>query len=166
MAIIYVAKEEKIMQRTIIFSCITAIPVFIIAFVCNDLINDYLLSFFDNNAFIFQQTTVSNFGRLVRLNLSIALIPVFILLTWRYGQIDSPIKKLLSLWLIGICISSGLTVNTFRILSAQMVMTNFKGKTVYPVEALHFDYAIILGTIVGCVIALLIFKSKKTAKAA
>jgi hypothetical protein len=149
------------MKRTILFCCIAGVALFILTFIFNGFIYEYFLSFFDTGLPRFQLTGIGSFN--ILLCVAIALIPVFILLTWLLGSIDSLIKRLLSIWLVGICISAAVTANVFRILSKQMAITNLKAVMVYPFNELYLEYAILAGTLIGCGISFLVFKSKQTA---
>jgi hypothetical protein len=150
------------MKRTILFCCIASILLFIASFGLGDVIYDFFLSFFDNRRLVFQVTAINGtFLSKLKLSLSIALVSILLLTVWVAGNISLLKKRLSSIMIVLVCIVIALGLNIFRIKSHEMVMTNLKGKILFPSDELFFEYTIFIGAVLGCILAYLIFRSPK-----
>jgi hypothetical protein len=150
------------MKRTILFCCIASIFLFIASFGLGDVIYDFFLSFFDNSRLVFQVTAINGtFIAVLKLSLSIALIPILLLVVWLAGNIFLLKKRIFSIAIVLVFAAITITFNIFRIQSHEMVMTNLKGKILFPSDELFFEYAIFIGAVLGCILAYLIFRSPK-----
>ena len=150
------------MKRTILLCCGFAILLFIFSFVWNDIIWDFLMSFLNNSNLLFVANEVNGmFLIALKLSLSIALMPLLLLLTWAAGNIILLRRRLFSVLTVILCISLAIAFNILRIQSHDIVITNLKEKITLPIESLRFEVAILAGTVVGCLVSYFIFKSKK-----
>lgn len=95
-------------------------------------------------------------------SLALALIPVFLYITWRVSPIITTSQKIKSVILVSIC----LVVSV--ILRRQIISSNLKLivlapniSKVFPFENLHFHFYLFGGLLIGCLLSFLLFKQKK-----
>lgn len=151
------------MKRTILLCSGIAILLFIASFYCNDFIWDFLFSFFRTSNLLFVSTEINGtFFSVLKISLSIAFVPVFLLFTWLGGNIILLRKRLFSIVIVLVCIFLTFTFNILRIQSHDIIPANLKGKVSFPIQDLNFAFAIIAGTVIGCILSYFIFRSKKT----
>jgi hypothetical protein len=151
------------MKRIVLLCSGIAILLFLASFYWSDFIWDFLFSFFRSSNFHFVSTAINGtFLLVLKLSLSIAFVPLFLLATWLGGNIILLKKRLFSIITILICIFLALAFNILRIQSHNITITNLKGKVSFPIQNLNFDIAIIAGTVIGGIISYFIFRSKKT----
>ncbi len=150
------------MKRTIFTLSGIAILLFLASFYWSDFIWDFLFSFFRSSNLLFVSTEVNEtFLIALKLSLSIAFVPLFILVTWLSGNIILLRKRLFSIITILLCIFLAFSFNILRIQSHDITITALKGKASFPIQNLNFDITIIAGTIIGGIISYFIFRSKK-----
>jgi hypothetical protein len=153
------------MKRTILFCSIAAILLFIASFYYFNVINGFLFSFFDKSNLSFFVTEINGtFLLAFKLCMSIALIPMFLLLIWLVGNIGSVKSRVFSIIIMLACIIIAVGINVFLIQSHDITMTNWKRNVSFPLEKVFFEYAIFLGAAVGSIISYFIFKRAKINK--
>ena len=153
------------MKPTILYCLAASIILFIVAFYFNDEIFDFFLSFFkDGHLIISQQGVGSPFVVVLKVCLSVGIIPLIILIVWIAGKISSFSKRIFSILVVIVCIAITIMLNVFRIKSHEMVMTNLPAHVYFPLEELFFEYAIAVGAISGAVISYLAFRKRKIMK--
>jgi len=98
----------------------------------------------------------------MKLCTSIAVLPIFLLAIWLAGNIISIRKRLFSIAIVVLCISAAVAFNILRIQSHYTVITKLGGQISYPMEEIHFEYAILSGIIIGCIIGFFAFRTSKS----
>jgi len=104
----------------------------------------------------------------VLFSLSIALIPILIVLTWRIGHIISLNKKIGSALLSLIFIGLGIFARHqevkiyFTTVIKPALLTNGRTSVSYPIDPVNFVYYIFAGLFIGCVVSYIFFKKRKT----
>jgi hypothetical protein len=158
-----VVKKEKLMKRTVLLCSGIAILLFIASFYWSDFIWDFLFSFFSTSNLHFVSMEINEtFLLALKLSLSIAFVPLFLLVTWLVGNIILLRKRLFSIITVLILVFLAFAFNILRIQSHAITITNLQGKVSFPIRNLNFDIAIIAGTVIGGIVAYFIFRSKKT----
>lgn len=95
-------------------------------------------------------------------SVALALIPVFLYITWRVSPIKSTSQKIKSVSLVSIC----LVVSV--ILRRQIISSNLNSfhlptdiANTFPIENLHFHFYLLGGLLIGCLLSFLLFKQKR-----
>lgn len=100
-------------------------------------------------------------------SLSVALVPVFIVLTWKPAHITSINKKIASALMILIFIAIGIFARHqqvkiyFTTVIKPALLTNGKTSVTYPIDPVNFVYYIFSGLFIGCIVSYISFKKKK-----
>ncbi len=150
------------MKRTILYCVSSSIILFILSFYFSDEIFDFFLLFFYDGHLNFVVTAVNGtFLIALKISLSIAIIPLILLIAWIGGRIESSRKRLFSILIVVGCMVLAMMLNVFRINSYLRLLTNLDAQISFPVAKLFFEYAISIGTIVGVVISYFIFRKRK-----
>lgn len=150
------------MKRTVLLCSVIAILLLIVSFYWNDIIWIFLISFLQDSNLLFVSTEVNDtFVIALKLSLSIAFVPLFLLATWGVGNIILLRRRLLSIMTLLLFIFLAITFNILRIQSHYINITNLKGEVSMPIQDLNFEVAIVAGTVIGCIVSYFIFKSKK-----
>ena len=104
----------------------------------------------------------------VLFSLTLALIPVLTVFTWRLAHIISLNKKIASALVILIFIVTGIFVRHqevkiyFTTVVKPAVLTNGKTSMTYPIDPVNFVYYIFSGLSVGCIISYILFRKKRS----
>jgi len=150
------------MKRTILICSGISILLFIASFYWHNIIWDFLIFFFRDSNFLFVTTEVNGtFLLALKLSLSIAFVPMFLLFTWLGGNIILLRKRLFSIVTVLVCIFLAVAFNILRIQSHDISLTNLKGEISFSIQDLNFAFAIIMGTVIGCIVSYFIFRSRK-----
>jgi hypothetical protein len=95
-------------------------------------------------------------------SVTLALIPVFLHITWRISPILSASQKIKSVSLVSICLLVSI------ILRRQIISSNLNSihlsndiANTFPIENLHFHFYLLGGLLVGCLLSFLLFKQKR-----
>ncbi|HWN88419.1 MAG TPA: hypothetical protein VNM35_05135 [Chitinophagaceae bacterium] len=103
-------------------------------------------------------------------SLSLFLIPIFIVLTWRLAHITSLNKKIasalfiLTLIVIGIFARHQEVKIYFTTVVRPVLLTNGKTNVIYPIDPRNFVYYMLAGLIIGCILAFVFFKRRNKYK--
>ena len=103
-------------------------------------------------------------------SLSLFLIPIFIVLTWRLAHITSLNKKIasalfiLTLIVIGIFARHQEVKIYFTTVVRPVLLTNGKTNVIYPIDPRNFVYYMLAGLIIGCILAFIFFKRRNKYK--
>jgi hypothetical protein len=103
-------------------------------------------------------------------SLSLFLIPILIVLTWRLAHITSLHKKIASAFLILIFMIIGIFARHqevkiyFTTIVKPALLTNNKTSVIYPIDPINFVYYILAGLIIGCILAFIFFKRRNKRK--
>ena len=150
------------MKRTIVYCILSSILLLVLAFYFSGEIIDFILSLFYNSESRFVVTHVNEpFLLSVKLSLSIAVIPIIIMIAWFTGKISSNRKWLFSVMIIIGCIALSILLNVFRIQMRLNKIANSAYKSRIPIGQLYFEYAILIGAIFGLLITYFVFKNKR-----
>jgi hypothetical protein len=101
-------------------------------------------------------------------SLSVALIPILIVLTWRLAHIISINKKIASALMILIFIAIGIFARHqevkiyFTTVVKPALLTNGRTSITYPIDPVNFVYYIFAGLFIGCIVSYILFKKKKS----
>ncbi len=99
-------------------------------------------------------------------SLSVALMPVLIVLTWRLAHIISINKKVASALIILIFVAISIFVRHqqvkiyFITVVKPALLTNDRPNITYPIDPVVFVYYIFAGLIIGCFVSCILFKKK------
>ncbi len=95
-------------------------------------------------------------------SLIVALIPIFIVQTWKIARLNSLTKKLLTILIVctSIIISILIRRELLKIYFSQFTKIDHLTLN-YPLEEVHFEYYILAGLLVGCIISYLLFRKRK-----
>src|SRR6185369_15870231 len=101
-------------------------------------------------------------------SLSVAPIPILIVLTWRLAHIISINKKITSALIILIFIAIGIFARHqqvkiyFTAVVKPALLTNGRTSMTYPIDPVNFVYYIFSGLFIGCIVSCILFKKKKS----
>lgn len=104
----------------------------------------------------------------VLFSLTLALIPILMVLTWRLAQISSLNKKIASVLVILIFIVIGIFARHqevkiyFTTVVKPVILTNGKTSITYSIDPVNFVYYIFSGLCVGCIVSYILFKKKQS----
>ena len=107
------------------------------------------------------------FGASILFSFILALIPFFILLTWRLASISAVNKQLLTIFIAVVCMALAVFARQVMIRSYLKGLTKNLGDEVdklhinYPVDQLYFEYCMFGGLCIGCVVSYFLFRQKK-----
>jgi hypothetical protein len=150
------------MKNSVVYSILIAFVLAIISFMNIDGVVEFFNIFFKNTRIHFISTSISGpFDMALKLSLAIGLIPILVVLTWIKGNIVLFKQRFLSVFIVIGCITICLAVNIFRIQSVEMQMTALPAQIFFPLERLYIEYAILIGTILGCLLSYLIYRKRK-----
>jgi hypothetical protein len=148
-------------KNTLLFTLLLPISFFILGLMVYETFLDLILPKSAHSAF----STGGIGTRMIQqiyFSIALALIPIFLYITWRISPIITTPQKIKSLILVSIC----LVVSV--ILLRQIISSNLNtihlptGVTnVLPIENLHFHLYLFGGLLVGCLLSFLLFKQKK-----
>jgi hypothetical protein len=99
-------------------------------------------------------------------SLSVALIPILIVLTWRLAHIISINKKIASALMILIFIAIGIFARHqevkiyFTTVVKPALLTNGRTSITYPIDPVNFVYYIFAGLFIGCIVSYILFKKR------
>ena len=97
-------------------------------------------------------------------SLSLALIPILIVLTWRFSHLISLNKKFASALIILFFIVLGIFARHqqvkmyFTTVVKPAVLTNGTTNMTYPIDPVNFVYYIFFGLLIGCIVSCILFK--------
>jgi len=97
----------------------------------------------------------------------LALVPLFILLTWRLASIAVLNKKLLTIFIAVICMASAVFIRQVMIRSYLKALTKSVNNHAqqlqvnYPVDQLYFEYCMFGGLCIGCLLSYFLFRAKQ-----
>ena len=103
----------------------------------------------------------SEIKALILLCFSVALVPVFIAAAWTFSPIRSPKNRLLSAFVILVCVIMAVFFRYQSIKDYFSMLT--KGTMLdvaFPFEEINFDYYILSGLCIGFIISYAIFREK------
>ncbi len=95
--------------------------------------------------------------------LAIALVPLGLFLTWEWVAIDSPDKKLSVVFIVVLCMALVVYTRRMALVSYFDELVQSKQTTssvAYPFEQLYFEYYLMAGLAVGCVLSYFIFGTR------
>ena len=101
-------------------------------------------------------------------SLSVALIPILIVMTWQLAHIISVNKKIASALMILIFIAIGIFARHqevkiyFTTVVKPALLTNGRTSIAYPIDPVNFVYYIFSGLFIGCIVSCILFKKKKS----
>ncbi len=99
-------------------------------------------------------------------SLSLALIPILIVLSWRLAHIASVNKQIASALMILIFIAIGIFARHqqvkiyFTTVVKPALLTKDRTSIIYPIDPVNFVYYIFTGLFIGCVFSYILFKKK------
>jgi len=150
------------MKRTILYCTISSVILFIVSFYLSGTILDFFLSLFNGSNLQFAIYDVgSSFMTALKLSVIIGAIPLLVLAAWISGNITAFGKRSFSVFIVLACIVLAIILNVFRISSHEIVLSPLNAQIPFPFEELYFEYAIIIGAVLGSVISYFIFRKRK-----
>ncbi len=150
-------------MKRIIFICIlSSLLLFVMSFYFANKIFDFIFSFFYNAEYRFIFTGVNDSIVIsTKLSVSIALIPLLVMALWAYGKIILLRKKIFSLIIITISIALVFLFNVYRIQSLLNDFSHKAYKSHILMSQLYFEYAVIIGTLLGVIISYFTLRTKQ-----
>ncbi|MFT3980792.1 MAG: hypothetical protein QM687_10010 [Ferruginibacter sp.] len=111
-------------------------------------------------------STVSGpFKTTILFSLAIALIPLFLLFTWRLAPITSLQKRMASIAIAITAVGLGIVLRQQMLRSYfSRSLTSIAGYDLnasFPLNKVHFEFYILGGLIIGCIVSALYLKDKK-----
>ncbi len=148
-------------KNTLLFTVLLPIGFFILGVMVYETFLALILPKSEHSAFSTSGLSTLLFQK-IYFSLALALIPVFLYITWRISPIISTPKKIKSVILVSIC----LVVSV--ILRQQIISSNLNSfhsptniTNTFPIENLHFHFYLLGGLLIGCLLSFLLFKQKK-----
>ena len=149
----------------IILTIISAIVLFLLTITQFGNLFTLLLPKIDN--LMFSPTSIGGQFRIRLLfSMVVGLTPISIYLTWRLSPISNTKKKTISGLIILVSMAFAIFLRQQSIKSAYSGMTNLKNQTSeiifnsFSIENLHFEYYLLIGLILGCVVSFFTLKDK------
>lgn len=152
-------------KTTLILTIITSIVLFILTLTQFGKLFEILLPKIENLQY---QTSEmgSQFRLVLFFSIVIALTPILLFITWRIARIEIIKRRILSgiivivLMILAIVLRQQLIKSTFKSLTNLKTQT---GETIYnsiAIENLHFEYYLLGGLILGCMVSFFVLKNK------
>ena len=100
-------------------------------------------------------------------SMSLFLIPILIVLTWRLAHITSLTEKVISVLMILTFVVIGIFARHqqvkiyFTSVVRPALLTNGRRSINYPIDPVNFVYYIFAGLIIGCMVCYILFKKKE-----
>ena len=153
-------------KRTLLLTILSAFVLFVFTFTQVGFIFHLLLPKIEN---LHYQTTEMGvqFKLSFYISIVIGLIPILLYLTWRLTPITKLKSKTISGLIVIAMMALAVIIRQQLIKSTFNGLTNLKtasGETIYnsfPIENLNFEYYLLGGLILGCVLTYFMFKGKK-----
>lgn len=153
-------------KTAIILAIAISVILFLTGFLTSGIIYVYLLPKVDN---VFYQDAELNghFISTLIFSVTLALIPILLLLTWRLSPITEKRKKAASVVTVVLCMATSLVVRQQIIksylskLAITMNLSNEKSHIIYPIDKVNFELYLVLGLCVGCVVSYFLYKQEK-----
>ena len=150
-------------KTTIILTIIISILLFVLGFIIFGDIYEFILPKVDNG---FYQVTELNgpFMSSLIFSITLGLTPVLLLLTWQLAPIILKSKKITSIVTVVVCMTLAILVRQQMIKSYFSRLTTLSGeklKVSYPMNQVNFEYYLLGGLCIGCIISYFLFKQKK-----
>lgn len=150
-------------KGTVFLTITISFILFLVCFITYGNIYDFMLPKVENVSY---QTTELNqlFLQSLVFSVSIATIPVLLLLIWRFSPITSKNKKIASIATVIFCILATALIrvqiikNYLKMLVSNVNSLNDKALVSYPINRVYFEYYIILGICIGCVVSHFLFR--------
>jgi hypothetical protein len=109
----------------------------------------------------------SEFYNSIIFSLALGLIPISLLLLWKLSKVNAINKKMLSVFIIIICMTLAVLIRQQTIKSHLQELT--KSSTVtsnnfsvsYPIDKVNFEYYLLIGLFIGWLMSYLIFRQEK-----
>lgn len=95
-----------------------------------------------------------------------AFIPLLLMFLWKAGEITSPVKRILSVFIILCCIAFAIFLRHeavkayFTTIVRPYLQSRGELPIVYPIDPAHFVYNIFYGLVTGCIISFFILKKR------
>lgn len=96
----------------------------------------------------------------------IGLLPAFLYLTWRLARIEILNRRIISTFVVMLCMVLAILLRQQLIKSTLKGITNIKtqsGEPIYnslTIENLHFEYYVLIGLILGCILSFITLRAK------
>lgn len=150
------------MKRTTLYCIVSSVILFIGSFLLRGTISNFFLSLFNESNLDFAVYQVNGYCiRDLKVSTGIGLTPLLLMAAWVLGSITSFRKRSFSVLIVLVCIALAIVFNVYRINSHQMAISPLGTPIPFPIEKLYFEYAIIIGAVVGSVISYVIFRKRK-----
>lgn len=131
----------------------------------NDLF-DFILPKVDRG--FYQTTSLSGpFKTMLLFSLVFGLMPIIIFLTWRYSPIFSGKKKLVSVFMVVVCMTLAIIARqqTLKLYFAEQTKNVTSTADIpivnYPIDQVNFEYYLLGGLCVGCIASYVVLREKK-----
>ena len=150
-------------KTTLILTIVTSIVLFILTLTIFGDFFELLIPKIENLQY--QTTEISSQFRLaLYFSIAIGLVPIFLYLTWRLARIKTTKRKVFSGIIVIVFMFISIIFRQQLIKSTFKGLTNLKtqtGETIYnsiAIENLHFEYYLLGGLILGCIVSFVTLK--------
>lgn len=154
-------------NTTIILTILVSIGLFVFGIFSFGNIYETLLPKVDNG--FYQVTELDGqFKTSLIFSLVLSLTPIFIWLTWRVASITLIRNRIFSILTVVVCMILAILLRQqsikfyFRGLSSHENASSDNIRMNYPIDTVHFEYYLLGGLCVGCIISYFLFRQKKS----
>lgn len=153
-------------KTTLILTIVTSIVLFILIFSTFGKLFELLLPQIENLQYQTAEMS-SQFRLALFFSLVIGLAPILLYLTWRLARIEMTTRRIFSGLIVIVFMVIGILFRQQLIKSTFKKLTNLKtqtGETIYnsfAIENLHFEYYLLGGLILGCIVSFFTLRDKK-----
>jgi hypothetical protein len=153
-------------KTTLVLTMLTSLVLFILTFTQFRKLLEFLMPKIENIQY--QTTDIgSQFKLALFFSIVIGLTPIFLYLTWRFGRIEKTKRRTYCGLIVIVFMAISVALRQYLIKSTFSGLTNLKsqtGETIYSsfaTENLNFEYYVLGGLILGCIVSYLFLKDKE-----